>query len=153
MPPWTVAPSSSDMDRGVKRGVWESGMFLIPASDPALSHSQKTRPEDTARGALRQRRKGRHASWDLWILKPFESPSDKFIFEGENKQDREFNAGLNTQCPSHHPQPPQDDGACGFLPLQLSKPCHFYPQGTVFSIIISLFWLFLDESCSPSVSG
>lgn len=70
-----------------------------------------------------------------------------------NSQDREFNARLNTQCPPHHPQPPQDDGACGFSPLQLSKPCHFYPQGTVFSIIVSLFWLFLDESCSPSVSG
>ena len=85
MPAWTVAPSRSDMDRGVKRGVWESGMFQIPASDTALSHSQETRPEEAARGALRRTRKDRHASWDLWVLKPFESPSDKFVFEGENK--------------------------------------------------------------------
>lgn len=60
-------------------------MFLIPASDPALSHSQETRPEDTARGALRQRRKAGMLPGAFGILKPFESPSDKFIFEGENK--------------------------------------------------------------------
>ena len=88
------------------------------------------------------------------ILKPFESPSDKFIFEEENKF-----IGQRVQLQAEYPvpiplsTPSTRRWGLWLSPLQLSIPCHFHPQGTAFSIIVSLFWLFLDESCSPSVSG